>query len=173
MTQPMMIPAVSPADSLLLLLLVVLLSVVSVLSTDAVTVAFTSPAPTFPARSWYVPASKQYVCIWSLLIGHKSINAYFQVCIVLGSSLSGLGPSHRRQLCSWLSASFLLVCPFCERLPMVEETGLKTSAGHFEEQGMSKHWKRDSEERSAPLLHPMKACRRAIWACTDMQMQPK
>jgi len=46
----MMTPAISPDDSLLLLL-VVLLSVLSVLSTDTGTVAFTSPAPTFPAKS--------------------------------------------------------------------------------------------------------------------------
>ena len=50
MTQPMMIPAISPDDSLLLLVVVVL-SVVSVLSTETATVAFTSPAPAFPARS--------------------------------------------------------------------------------------------------------------------------
>lgn len=56
-TQPMMTPAISADDSLLLLV-VVLLSVLSVLSTETGTVAFTSPAPTFPAKSWYVPASK-------------------------------------------------------------------------------------------------------------------
>ncbi len=45
----MMIPAISPDDSFLLL--VVLLSVLSVLSTDTVTVAFKSLVPTFPAKS--------------------------------------------------------------------------------------------------------------------------
>ncbi len=48
MMQPMMIPAISPDDSLLL---VMVLSVVSVLSTVTATVAFTLPAPMFPARS--------------------------------------------------------------------------------------------------------------------------
>ena len=55
---PTMTPAMLRDDrGVLLLLSLVLLSVLSVLSTDTGTVAFKSLEPVFPARSWYVPAN--------------------------------------------------------------------------------------------------------------------
>lgn len=56
-------PAMPPDCKCVLLVVVALLSVVAVDSTAAVTVAFKSPVPTFPAKSWYVPAHALQMCL--------------------------------------------------------------------------------------------------------------
>ena len=68
---PMMTPTILRDDRWVLLLLpLLLLSVLSVLSTDTGIVAFTSLVPVFPARSWYVPADRLHmlVCCRAVLL---------------------------------------------------------------------------------------------------------